>query len=73
MLSQTIPSFAGFIAMLFQEKIGETAMISAAESGFLELYFQEIVYHCVAVGFSFLVFMKGKSFARLALSLRKTA
>lgn len=71
MLSQTIPDLFQFIAYLFQLQVNETSSIGAEESKFLENHLQDIIYHVVAIGFAFLVFMKGKSFGKFALSLRK--
>lgn len=72
MLSRTIPDVCQFIAYLFQLKVHEASFITTGESRFLENHLQDIVYHVVAVGFSFLVFMKGKSFGEFARSLKKT-
>tara|TARA_B100001971_G_C18225802_1_gene560319 strand:+ start:587 stop:1180 length:594 start_codon:yes stop_codon:yes gene_type:complete len=71
MLSQTIPGLCQFIAYLFQLKVYESSYITTADGKFLENHLQDIIYHAVAVGFSLLVFMKGKSFGQFALSLRK--
>lgn len=71
MLSVTIPGLCQFIAYLLQLKIYEASHVTTTDSRFLEDHLQNIIYHSVAVGFSFLTFMKGKSFGQFALSLKK--
>lgn len=71
MLSQTLPSLFHFVTYLFQMKVQEASYLSVSEGRFLEQHLADLVYHFVAVGFSILVFMKGKSFAKFALSIRR--
>lgn len=71
MLSQTIPSLCHFIAYVFQAKVQEASYMTTTDGRFLENHLQDIVYHTIAVGFSFWVFMKGKSFGKFALALKK--
>jgi len=71
MLSQTIPNSFHFVAYLFQMKVQEASYLSVSEGRFLEQHLGDLVYHFTAVGFSLLVFMKGKSFGKFALSIKK--
>ena len=69
MLLNTVPDLCQYLAYLLQQKVEEISFPSTSNKGFLKENLDYIVYHAVAVGFSLLVFMKGKSFKKLALNL----